>query len=125
MKFRTLARNRFASRAAFIGGLLHVIVPLAILVLPLLGECIGANCVWRPYSSIGNTVGYLTLALMILLGGIAIGTTQSKTLGQSLKRWSLGFIVVVSLGVVYLTGWSIGISFLPGTVLLLYATVFI
>ena len=120
-----LVRRWLASRAAITGGLLHVAIALAILLLPVLEECIGPNCTRRPYWGMGNAAGYAFLALMVVLGIIAFATARARASERSMARLTLGVVFVTSCGLAYTAGWGFGIAFVPGTVLLLVAALLI
>jgi hypothetical protein len=116
-------RYRSASLFALTGGLLQVSVALSILFLPVLGACWmpeGGQLICGRQSYVqtgGNAVGYGVLSLMMGMG-ILVLVTQKTAYRQraQLVRW-VG--AIVSLAVTVITLWGFGLTFLPGTLLLL------
>ena len=121
----TPMRRWLASRAAVVGGAWHVIAALAITFLPLLGTCVGPNCTRYPYWRTGEAAGFAILALMVILGIMAIAASRIRTSERNTIRLSLGLLSVTSFIIVYVTAWSIGLALVPGTLLLLIATLLI
>ncbi|HET7090960.1 MAG TPA: hypothetical protein VFL17_20200 [Anaerolineae bacterium] len=113
---------RLASRLALIGGLIQALVALGLLLLPVFTTCIyvdGApECHSQSYLQQGGSlVGYLILTLAILAGVVAVLSSQDLNSPKAvLSRWlaaSAG-VIVVAVGI-----WSIGIVFMPGTLVIL------
>jgi len=69
----------------------------------------------------GNGFGYSILIAMIGLGVLAVGSAQDSNFKRILfVRWGAALF---SIAIVIVTGFSIGIAFAPGTVLLLISAV--
>jgi hypothetical protein len=116
-------RSRAAGRFALSGGLAQMAAALAILFLPVLGNCSiqedgGLICGRVSYIQLGgNALGYGLLIAMIGVGALAVGSAQDTNRKRMLfVRWGgtlYSFIVAI------ITGFSFGIVFVPGAVLLL------
>lgn len=115
-------RRWLASRAAVAGGAWHVIAALATAFLPLIETCVGPNCSRYPYWRIGDATSFAILALLVILGIMAIAANRIRTSERNTIRLSLGLLSITSFIIVYLTAWSIGLALIPGTLLLLIAT---
>src|SRR5512135_1693611 len=120
-------RSRAAARFAIIGGLVQIAAALAILFLPILGNCSmleggELTCSRLSYTQMGgNGFGYSILIAMIGVGGLAVGSAQDTNRKRVLLiRWGGTFFSIV---VVVVTGFSIGIAFAPGAALLLVSAV--
>jgi hypothetical protein len=120
-------RSIAAARFAIIGGLAQIAAALAILFLPVLGNCSmqeGGELACSRLSYIqmgGNVFGYSILIAMIGVGCLAIGSAQATNLKRLLLvRWGgtlFSFVVLI------ITGFSIGVAFAPGAALLLVSAV--
>ena len=117
------------SRVAFLfassGGLAQIVAALTVLFLPVLGQCemaLGGQLVCSRLSYIqlgGNALGYGLLLLMVAIGVLAVGSTRDVNYRRVvIIRW-VG--ALLSLVVAVITGWSFGLVFVPGAVLLLLA----
>ena len=120
-------RVRRASFLAITGGLAQIVAALTVLFLPVLGNCeASANgvlvCTRLSYIQYGgNPLGYGLLTLMIGLGVLAAGSARDVHHRRRLViRWSSALLSVL---VTIVTGWSFGIVFAPGALLLLIAAV--
>jgi hypothetical protein len=116
-------RSKAAARLAVIGGLVQIAAALAILFLPVLGNCSmqegGAlTCSRLSYVQMGgNGFGYSILLAMIGVGVLAVGSAQDTNRKRILLvRWGG---TLFSIAVVIVTGFSFGIAFVPGAALLL------
>jgi hypothetical protein len=120
-------RSRAAARLAIIGGLMQIAAAVAILFLPVLGNCSmqeGGELTCSRYSYIqigGNGFGYSVLIAMIVVGVLAVGSAQATNRQRVLLvRWGgTAFSAIVA----FITGFSFGIAFVPGAVLLLMSAV--
>jgi hypothetical protein len=120
-------RSKAAARFAIIGGLVQIAAALAILFLPVLGSCSmqeggELSCSRLSYIQMGgNAFGYGILIAMIGVGVLAVGSTQDTNRKRMLLvRWGA---TLFSIAVVIVTGFSIGIAFAPGAVLLFVSAV--
>ena len=69
----------------------------------------------------GNAFGYSILIAMIGMGGLAVGSAQDTNRKRMLLvRWGGTLFSIV---VVIVTGFSIGVAFAPGAVLLFVSAV--
>jgi hypothetical protein len=120
-------RSRAAARLAIIGGLMQIAAAVAILFLPVLGNCSmqeGGELICSRLSYIqmgGNGFGYRVLFAMIVVGVLAVGSAQDTNLRRILLiRWGgTAFSAIVA----FITGFSFGIAFVPGAVLLIMSAV--
>ena len=120
-------RSKIAAVCAVTGGLIQMAAALAILFLPVLGNCSmpeGGELTCNRVSYIqmgGNGFGYSILIAMIGIGALAVGsaldTNRKRVL---LVRWAG---VLLSITVAIVTGFSFGIVFVPGAALLLVSAV--
>src|SRR5829696_8215557 len=118
--------NRLSPRVirvlALIGGLMQVIVALAILFLPVFVTCYlnESECRRQSYIQLGGSIlGYVMFAAMIVVGIVVIITHMNPTTpprGRILWLAAVSSFVVVILG-----AWSIGVTFALGGALLLIA----
>src|SRR3974377_2268433 len=120
-------RSRAAARLAISGGLVQIAAALAILFLPVLGNCSmmeGGELTCSRLSYIqmgGNGFGYSILIAMIGVGALAVGSARDTNYKRVLMiRWAG---TLFSLVVAIVTGFSIGIAFVPGAALLLVSAV--
>jgi hypothetical protein len=120
-------RSRAASYFAILGGLAQIAAALAILFLPVLGNCSmpeGGELICTRLSYIqmgGNELGYGILIAMIGVGILAVGSAQDTNRKRILLiRWAG---TLFSIAVAIVTGFSFGIVFLPGASLLLVSAV--
>ncbi len=120
-------QKKVAARFAILGGLVQIAAALAILFLPVLGNCSmqeGGELICTRLSYIqmgGNGFGYSILIAMIGIGILAVGSTQDTNRKRKLLvRWGG---TLFSSAVVIVAGFSIGIAFAPGAVLLLVSAV--
>jgi hypothetical protein len=109
------------------GGLVLISAALAVLFLPVLGNCsmqAGGELVCGRISYIqlgGNAFGYGILIAMIGVGVLAVGSAQDTNRRRILLvRWGGTFF---SFMIAIITGFSFGIVFVPGAVLLLVSAV--
>jgi hypothetical protein len=113
------------SRLSVLGGFLHIAAAIAILFFPVLVTCQfgdqGEKCYGQSYIQIGgNILGYALLLLMILAGAAAMYSSYDSNQRRAyFSRW---LVVVVGAIIIYVTGFSFGIIFIPGAVLILLAT---
>src|SRR5689334_18150786 len=64
----------------------------------------------------GNLVGYLSFALLIALGLIAIWGSRRPTVQEARRiLWDVG---LASLAICLLTVWGLGLTFVPGSLLI-------
>lgn len=114
--------TRLAARLALIGGLIQALVALGLLFLPVFTTCIYVDgtpeCHSQSYLQQGGSlVGYLILTLAVLAGVMAVLSSRDlNALKAMVSRWlaASGGIIVVAVG-----AWSIGIVFVPGTLVIL------
>ena len=114
--------HRVASRLVVFVGLVQALVAFSILFLPVFAKCVwqGNNlvCHRETYSQQGgNALGYTLLVWIIVVSGLAVISSRDTNPGQAfLNRWVAALSSIV---VAMITGWSIGIAFVPGALLLL------
>lgn len=120
-------RSKAAARFAIGGGLVQIAAALAILFLPVLGNCSlpeGGELICSRLSYIqlgGNGFGYSILIAMIGVGTLAVGSAQDTNRKRILLiRWGATLFSVV---IAIVTGFSFGIVFVPGAALLLISAV--
>jgi|WetSurMetagenome_2_1015567.scaffolds.fasta_scaffold265616_2 hypothetical protein len=120
-------RSRAAAYLAIIGGLVQIAAALAILFLPVLGNCSvqeGGELICSRLSYIqmgGNAFGYGILIAMIGVGALAVSSAQESNLQRILLvRWGATLFSGV---IAIITGFSFGIVFMPGAVLLLISAI--
>jgi hypothetical protein len=87
-------RSKAAARLAIVGGLVQIAAALAILFLPVLGNCSmqeggELSCSWLSYIQMGgNAFGYGILIAMIGVGSLAVGSGQDTNFKRMLLvRW--------------------------------------
>ena len=121
------SRSSAAAVFAILGGLVQIAAALAILFLPVLGNCSLQEsgeliCGRISYIQLGgNALGYGILIAMIGVGALAVGSAQDTNRKRILLvRWGGTFF---SLIVAIVTGFSFGIIFVLGAVLLLASAV--
>jgi Gpi18-like mannosyltransferase len=109
-------------RLALAGGLVYIALPVCMLFLPIFTVCQmnEATCYRQTYAEQGGSfLGYALFLLMIGIGALVIiAVTRDELPHKSLLLWlamGIGWIALV------LSVWGLGISFLPGAVLLLLA----
>lgn len=120
------ARARNASNLAATGGLLQIVVALALGLLPVFKICayfmsyppILAWCDNETYlGMIGNVGGFLLLGSMVLAGITALLSTRLPlSLGVLWIRWAAVLIYIFTS---FFADWFFRIVFLPGTLLIL------
>ena len=118
-------RLSIAAIFAIVGGLVQVVAALAVLFLPILSTCeavTGGPLVCSQVSYLqygGNLLGYLMLIVMVAVGVAAINSVRDSNYRRiQIIRWLAG---VLSGIVVVAAGWSFGIIFAPGMLLLFVA----
>ncbi|MFN8638317.1 MAG: hypothetical protein U0360_02400 [Dehalococcoidia bacterium] len=95
------------------------------IALTLLGATLGLLGVgWGATLAEPPSVAWLAIAMAIgalpyLLALFAIGAVRGRS---AARAWTLGAATVLSAGLAFVTGFSIGAAFLPPTVLLAGAT---
>jgi hypothetical protein len=107
---------------ALLGSLIQICVAFAILFLPVLSVCyLNENgCRHETYTQQGGSlVGYLSFALLIVLGGIAIWGSRRATIQQA--RRILWDVALASLAICLLTVWGLGLTFVPVSLLIFLA----
>jgi hypothetical protein len=120
------AHERAAARATLIAGIMQAAFALGVLLLPIMpAPCDvtgtgGTICPRLPYIQMeGSLVGYAYFLLLIGIGiGAVVLATGRFTEYACTFRW---VSVLVSISFVILGAWSIGLIFLPGGVLMLFA----
>jgi hypothetical protein len=121
------ARHQVAPALALIGGLVQAYVALSLLFVPVFATCMqtdtGLHCQRQSYVQLGgNWLGYIFLTLLIVVGAAAVaGNRDSNRQRVFFGRWLL---TLISATVVVVAGWGFGITFLPGTLLLLLSAIF-
>ncbi|MBK8135723.1 MAG: hypothetical protein IPK52_07785 [Chloroflexi bacterium] len=116
-------RNR-ANLFAVAGGLMQIVVAVAILFLPVFATCISRSqemvCQRQSYIQQGGSVlGFALLVLMIVAGVLALVSTRIESVSQAGRfRW---IAVLLSVSFAIVGAWSIGLIFVPGAVFLLAA----
>jgi hypothetical protein len=120
-------RSKAAARLAIIGGLVQIAAALAILFLPVLGNCSmpesgELTCIRLSYIQMGgNALGYGILIAMIGVGLLAVSSAQDTNLKRILLiRWGATLFSGV---IAIITGFSFGIVFVPGAALLLISAI--
>jgi hypothetical protein len=120
-------RSRVAALFAILGGLIQIAAALTILFLPVLGSCVMPEsgdliCSRVSYIQLGgNALGYGILIAMIGVGVLAVGSAQDANRKRVLLvRWGGTAISAIAA---FITGFSFGIVFVPGAVLLLASAV--
>jgi hypothetical protein len=115
--------SRVAALFALLGGLAQIAAALAVLFLPVLGNCSPQEtgeliCGRVSYVQLGgNALGYSILIAMIGVGVLAVGSAQDTNRKRILLvRWGG---TLFSCMVAIITGFSFGVVFVPGAVLLL------
>ena len=103
------------------GALLQMTLAFCIGFLPVFAVCIGDTpCRHITYAEQGGSVfGYLIFTTMIVLGILVVASLISPTLPY--KTRILWIATLASWVVVILSAWGLGITFLPGAILLLFA----
>ncbi len=112
---------------ALTGGLIQIVAPLAMLLLPVFASCLGDNCYRQSYMQMGGSpLGYAILLGTILLGLAVVMTniTPYQNVDKGLKRRVLWAGVVGSLIAFIVGAWSIGLAFVPGGFILFTALYF-
>jgi hypothetical protein len=120
-------RSRPAAYFAISGGVVQIAAALAVLFLPVLGNCStqeGGELTCSRLSYIqmgGNALGYGILIAMIGVGALAVGSAQDSNLQRILLvRWGATLFSGV---IAIITGFSFGIVFVPGAALLLISAI--
>ena len=121
----TPKRLSIAAIFAIVGGLVQIVAALAVLFLPILSTCeatAGGPMVCSQVSYLqygGNLLGYGMLIVMIGVGIAAINSVRDSNYRRTqIIRWLAG---VLSGVVTVVAGWSFGIVFAPGMLLLFIA----
>lgn len=121
------AQKKLALRLTFAGGMLHILMPIAVQLLPLIIGCRGivADC-WSAYWSEVNTPAFLLrtliFGLFVILGIAALAVMRMQAPETNFAKWSLFAIFALSMGAIYLIwGSIIAFAFVPGTLLILIA----
>ena len=106
---------------------MQVAAGLAILFLPVLGNCVMPEggelaCSRLSYIQLGGSgFGYSILIAMIGVGSLALASAQDTSLKRVLLvRWGG---TLFSISVAIMMGFSFGIAFVPGAALLLASAV--
>ena len=114
---------------ALTGGLIQIVAPLAMLVLPVFATCIGGDCYRQSYVQMGGSlIGYALLFGTMLLGLAVVITNLNiapyQNVDKRLKRRVLWAAVVGSVIACIVGAWSIGFAFAPGGLILFTALYF-
>jgi hypothetical protein len=114
---------------ALTGGLIQIVAPLAMLVLPVFASCLGDTCYRQSYIQMGGSpLGYAILLGTILLGLAVVMTNLNiapyQNVDKRLKRRVLWAAVMGSLIAFIVGAWSIGFAFVPGGFILFTALYF-
>lgn len=114
--------DRLATLFTFAAGAIQALLAFSILFLPVFARCMGQpdgslDCTRMSYiQQGGNIVGYAFLGLFLGLGIAAVISPHILDARRvCLIRW---LIVVVSAIFAVIGGWSIGLMFLPGGLLM-------
>jgi len=114
--------SRTASRLAIIGGLVQAIVALSLLFLPVFATCnyvdSELHCRRESYLQLGgNVLGYTFLTLIVIGSTLLVVSSRNlKPMWVFFTRW---LVALISAAIVVIAGWSFGIVFLPGGLLVL------
>lgn len=112
------------------GALANSIAGLVIHFLPILVGCRGIvpNC-WEAYYGSGpqSIRGYIIrIGMTVLITVLSVAVVESVR-QQPKHRLTiisrLVVVVVIQLFLIFLTGWSVGVAFVPGTLLLIIAAI--
>lgn len=101
------------------GALLQISLAACLGFLPVFALCtsVDSPCQYRPYAEQGGSlVGYALFTTMIVLGVLVVVSLTRPCHLQSIRLLWVG--ALASLGVCILTAWGLGITFLPGAILL-------
>jgi hypothetical protein len=111
------------SKLALLGGLIHAAAAIGILFFPVFVTCINQKCSGQSYIQMGgNALGYGFLLSMILAGGAAVYSSfVSNVQRANLIRL---YVIVASAIVIVVAGFSFGIIFIPGALLVAFAILF-
>jgi hypothetical protein len=111
------------SRLALLGGLIHIAAAIGILFFPVFTTCMNQSCYGESYIQLGgNALGYSFLLLMIAAGIAAI---YSSFIPHVAKANIIRiFIILASVIVIFVAGFSFGIAFIPGALLVAFAILF-
>src|SRR6185503_20335059 len=110
---------RLVRLMALTGGLIQILAPLAMLVLPVFATCIGGDCYRQSYVQLGGSlIGYVLLFGTMLLGLAVVITNLNiapyQNVDKRLKRRVLWAAVAGSVIACIVGAWSIGLAFVPG-----------
>jgi len=108
---------------ALVGGLIHVAAATGILFFPFFVTCQNQKCSGESYIQLGgNALGYSFLLLMIVAGIAAI----YSSIIPNVRRANIIriFIILASVIVIFVAGFSFGIAFIPGALLVALAILF-
>src|SRR5690348_5048633 len=102
---------RLVRLMALAGGLIQIIAPLAMLVLPVFASCLGDNCYRQSYVQMGGSlIGYALLFGTMLMGLAVVITNLNiapfQNMDKPLKRRVLWAAVVGSLIAFIVGAWS-------------------
>ncbi len=121
-----MPENR-GNRFAVAGGLLQMAMAISVLFLPVFAICLpqGQEIVCQRQSYIqqgGSVLGFAFLLLMIVAGVLALVSTRIENVSHARRlRW---IAVLLSVSFVIVGAWSIGLTFVPGALLLLLSALF-
>jgi hypothetical protein len=104
------------------GASLQMTLAFCIGFLPVFAVCTSLDipCRYRTYAEQGGSLfGYLIFTTMIVLGVLVIASLVSPYMPHKTRLLWIG--TLASWIVVILSAWGLGITFLPGAILLLYA----
>jgi uncharacterized membrane protein len=104
------------------GALLQISLAACIGFLPVFATCTSVNspCQYRTYAEQGGSlVGYVIFTAMIVLGVLVVVSLTRRYRLQTARLLWVG--ALASLGMVVLSAWGLGITFLPGAIFLLVA----
>ena len=108
---------------ALLGGLIHIAAAIGILFFPVFVTCQNGKCSGESYLQLGgNALGYSFLFLMIVAGITAI----YSSIIPHIRRANIVriFIILASAIVILVAGFSFGIAFIPGALLVAFAILF-
>ena len=104
-----------------------MVLATSILFLPVFATCISRSqemvCQRQSYIQQGGSVlGFAFLVLMIVAGVLALVSTRIENVSHARRlRW---IAVLLSVSFVIVGAWSIGLTFVPGALLLLLSALF-
>jgi hypothetical protein len=111
------------SKLALLGGLIHAAAAIGILFFPVFVTCINQKCYGESYIQMGgNVLGYSFLLAMILAGVAAVYSSLLSNVQRA--NGIRVFVLLASVIVIFVAGFSFGIAFIPGALLVAFAILF-